>query len=410
MKKYCVFAFAGSVLAMATASAAVAQDGDYGAKGTTLGAFQVFPKSTFAATSTDNVFATNSDTESDVIFSVAPSVDVNSLWNRHELTFQLGAENRSYSDFSEEDGTDYLANLAGRLDVWDESYLYGSAGYERRQEKRTSNEASTAVTSALLTVEPIEYEVNSFTIGGVHKINRLGLTAEYDQSNLNFFNGELVTGGVSNQNVRDLTDDTVMVRADWSVSPDTSLFVRTTMVDSDYDLEPPFSAFDRDSSSTRIDVGVDFKVTNILQGDIHVGTQEREFDDASFDDVDSSAYGAGLTWLATPLLTVGLEADRSIRGSTVAGSSSFVDVSTVVSANYEWRRNVIFSANVLFGKNDFDGIDRDDDRFGAGLKGTYLVNNRVGLFAGVNYFELDSSVDVNSFESTGLSLGVNVQY
>ncbi|MEM8921096.1 MAG: outer membrane beta-barrel protein, partial [Pseudomonadota bacterium] len=110
-----VLGLLGSCAAVSFAAPALAQDGDdsyfrrdrnvsvqerprpeYQVPPIQAGAFLYQPRLAIDADSTDNVFATENDEESDVILSIVPSLNMSTAWLRHALSGRASVNHREY--------------------------------------------------------------------------------------------------------------------------------------------------------------------------------------------------------------------------------------------------------------------------------------------------------------------------
>src|SRR3546814_14316191 len=78
-----------------------------------VGSLIIAPRIDFRATYNDNVFATESDEESDFITTIAPSVTVSSDWTRHGLSFSAQATDLPHAENESENRTSYGADHEG---------------------------------------------------------------------------------------------------------------------------------------------------------------------------------------------------------------------------------------------------------------------------------------------------------
>ena len=82
-----------------------------------------------------------------------------------------------------------------------------------------------------------------------------------------------------------------------------------------------------------------------------------------------------------------------------------------VHADYELRRFLIISPDANYARYRYPGTDRTDNRYGAGVSATYLVNRTIGLTAAYAFLRQDSSGGFGgiSFDDNRLSLTVTLQ-
>jgi hypothetical protein len=83
-----------------------------------------------------------------------------------------------------------------------------------------------------------------------------------------------------------------------------------------------------------------------------------------------------------------------------------------VTADYELRRNIIVEARAGFSQEDFDAIDRQNDRWIGGVRATYLINRRLGVTATYDFENRRSSgIDrTNDFNTHRIALSLVAQY
>jgi hypothetical protein len=356
----------------------------YQTDGIRSGSFWIKPELTLQAEFDDNIFATDVNEESDVIAVLAPSVKLESDFSRHAIEAFADLESRQYSDFDSESRTDFGVGTKGILDVQRGTKLEAGAEYRQMHENRT---AAGVINGAL---EPIEYQRTNFFINGSRESGRARLEATADFSKTNFDNAILAGGAVGDQNFRDVDELQLGLRGDYAISPDTSVFARIRYSDRENDTLPN-NGVTRDQTGYIIDVGADFDLTNSVRGEVGIGYIKQNYDAPLLDDFDGLSYTGSVEWFATPLITVVVDGSRTARPSGLLASPGFVDTRVGVSADYEWRRNIIFSSGYSYRDENYQGIDRSDNRNSLFIGGTYLMNRYVGFSANYIYSDLNSS-------------------
>jgi hypothetical protein len=87
-----------------------------------------------------------------------------------------------------------------------------------------------------------------------------------------------------------------------------------------------------------------------------------------------------------------------VQDSAVQFSAGYVDSGGSVEIDHELRYNVILSGMFSYNNDSYQGVDRNDERWTAGLGAKYLLTREIGV--GLN-FEHDSQV------STGAARFIN---
>ncbi|MAU59416.1 MAG: hypothetical protein CMI62_01660 [Parvibaculum sp.] len=358
----------------------------YDAVGVRAGAFTVFPEASISGTFDDNIYATDTNTESDFITTLAAGVQAVSNWSRHSLNLNAGISQALYADNNDEDRLDWNVGGDGRLDITRDTSVSGGLSYAQLHEDRSAPNAIG------LAAEPTEYTLLQADAALDHRFNRVTSRIGATYSDYDFDTVPLTGGGVLNQDFRDREEYTEFLQLGYDVSPDTNVYVRGTLNQREYDQKPPVVALNRDSDGYAVVAGSDFRLTNLAQGGIFVGYQEQDYDDPTLAQIDGIAYGANVDWFVTPLTTIRFEAAATIEETIAAGASGYTDNSVGFRIDHELMRNVIIGANAGYSNQDFEGIPRDDDVVSAGLGVDYFLNRNFSLSLGYDYTDRDSTV------------------
>lgn len=379
---------------------------EYDALGVRAGAFIWRPELNFGAEFNDNIFATATNEESDTIFVINPSVTVDTTWSNHAFNAFADVRHQEYSDFGSESTTDYTFGAGGRLDVARGSSISASAAQTRGTEPRTSAGA------AGFASEPIRFDTTTFAVGGEHTFNRLRLRAGYDFTKSDYDDALLIGGGVASQDFRDQDTHRFALRADFAISPDTAVFARYRFNERDFRLAPPAVASNRDSDGFTFDIGIEFDLGGLARGEIGAGYTKQEYDSPAFGSADGLSIDGLVEWFPTQLTTITFTARRSIEDSGLAASAGYIGTALSVQADHELLRNVILTARVDYANDEYQGIDREDRRWGATAQATYLMNRNVGVRASYSHTDQSSSGIAGSrdFSVNRFTVGVVLQY
>jgi hypothetical protein len=357
----------------------------YEAIGARAGAFQFFPKIEVQVGTSDNIYASDADKQSDTYYRIRPELSVSSTWSRHALNaFGRGSLQR-YVDNGSEDADTYAAGANGRIDIGGQTSIAPSASFSHLVEPRT------AANSPFSAVEPVQFDLSQASISFDHISNRVKLSLVGDATKLDYDDGTNNTGGVVEQDQRDRSLYSLTARTDYAVSPDTAVFVQVSGNERDYRLSSTSTYAARDSKGFETYVGAEFDLGLLFRGEIAAGFIKQSFDDARYNDVDGASARARVEYFPSQLVTVAFTASRSIEDSAAVGSAGFLSTDAQLAVDYEFRRNVILHADVSYGQDDFKGIDRTDDRWTVGANALYLINRRLGASLGVKHSERGSS-------------------
>jgi len=376
----------------------------YTTDGIPAGSFRIQPTLDLQTEFNNNIFATDTNKQSDTIFIIAPSIEAKSDFGRHELIFGGNIRHQEYADVGSESYTDLGANIDGRLDVKRGTYINAGTNYQQAHESRS------AAGIASGSVEPIEFDITNFYGEAVHETGRIRASASAGFGKWNYEDGELVGGVVADQDFRDRDIIDAGLRVDYAISPDTAVFARARYQDQQHDFIVP-GGIPRDQNGYIFDVGADFDITNLIRGEVGVGYINRKFDAPATPDFDGLSYSAKVDWFATPLITVSGNGSRSVNASGIVASPAFVDTSVGINADYEYRRNIIFSAGYQFSDQKYRGIDRADKRNTLSAGATYLMNRNVGFTAGIvrNSLSSNGALAQSDFGITQVRFGLTLK-
>jgi hypothetical protein len=378
---------------------------DYQAVGINVGAFQLFPAVTGTESYNDNILAAPTNTISDWITTINPSVDLRSNWSRNALELTASDTSNFYATNTSEDTNDYNVNLFGRWDTGFESNFSGGFGYGHAAIPRGSE----------LTVEdtltPVEYDSVTANVGAVQTLNRLRFTESlvfgriaYDNSTDTIGNPLLLSQLDSNQVVAG-------VKASWAISPDIALFLNGFYNVRRYDNTPPAVPLDRNSSGYEATVGADFDITRLIRGQAQVGYLSQDYQSPVFHRVAGPVVHANLEYFLSALTTVTLHADRRVVDDVDPVAVSFLQTQGGAQVDHELLRNVILSGRASYETDDFTGVPRDDRVTTASARATYLMNRRLGLTAAYSFIDRQSTglAHVGSYETNVISLSLVFQ-
>jgi hypothetical protein len=377
---------------------------EYDAIGIHAGGFTLFPMIQAGATFEDNVFAVVAGAKSDTIGELTPVVRLNSNWSSNELDFTASGTSRYYSSYSALNSTDWRVEGYGRLDVVRDASIDGDVSYFDGIESLLDNPIPNLA-------KPIEYTQLTGNFGGQWSAARTKFVARLQSDKYDFKNGTLLNGFVVDQNDRDRTVTQFTGRADYSVSPDTAVFVSASGNWRDYRLRPPVATIDRNSDGYNILAGFNFGVTRLIHGDLGVGYLHQTYDQPGVPDLSGFAANVKLEWLPTEVVTVTGTAARQVGDSGVGGTASIITSQAGVTADYEFRRDIILSAGAAYYQDDYNNISRRDDRWSAMLSGDYMLNRVAAVFVKYSYWDQNSNDAVAGriYKVNDVSIGLRLR-
>ncbi|MDF1685802.1 MAG: hypothetical protein ACJAVO_003001 [Parvibaculaceae bacterium] len=376
---------------------------DYDAIGVRTGSFLFYPSVTVGESYDDNIYAAETNTESDFVTDLSTQLSLVSTWSRHELILNATADAAFYAENDDENTVDWGVGATGRIDIVRDSSIDLAASYDHLTEDRGSANAIGVQT------EPTEYDLLYGLVAINHKFNRVSLRVEGTYSDYDYDNGSLIGGGVSFQDDRDRAEMVGTVQVGYDVSPDTNVFLRGSINERDYDLDVPAATVDRDSDGYEVVAGVEFGISSLASGEIYAGYQEQDYTAAALDNISGLAFGVDVEWYLTPLTTVRATASSSVEETINATASGYLSNSYGLGLDHELMRNVIVSADVGYTTDEYEGITRTEDTLTLDLGVDYLINRNFRAEFGYTYTNRDSDTAGRGYDNNVVGFSLKAQ-
>lgn len=379
---------------------------EYDAAGLQLGGFTAYPKLSVGVERDDNVGAAATNADEDTIYVVQPELVLERITHDGQVQAFIRGGRRMNEDFVKETTTDYQGGLTGSYALGGGIVLLGGADYGRYTEPRTSTLAPVG------TVKPVEYTSGQAKLGLSWTLDRLRLSGSVEGQDYDFRDGRTVADAEIDQDFRDRQIMTYTARAEYAVTPNTSIFLVSAFDDRKYDRQPPAVALNRSSKGKDIAVGANFDLSALARGEIQIGYVEQNYEDAALRDIEGLTGKAVLEWFPTDLTTLTLTGSRAVRDATVPGAGGFLSGDYGLQIDQELLNNLIVTARLGYGRDEYKGIDRDDKRTTGYLGANYLLNRNVGFTLAYDYLKQESKGAAvgPTFEDNRLSLSSSLQF
>ncbi len=365
-----------------------------------VGAFDVNAELDATVGYRSNLFATDQNEVSDSFLGIRPVVDAVSTWSRHELGLHLEANSVSYADTDSENYTTYGTRAFGRIDAGSDLDLVGSASYEQNSEPRS---AAARVANA---GEPVEYSRTGAEVGADYEAGRLALRGRLSANDFNYDDVALNGGGSQDQDFRDNVETVASLRSSWAVKRDLAVFAEGKYITRDYDAPVAPNTLNRDADGYVIRGGANFELPALIRGDVAVGYQSFEYDDPTFSDVDGLSVEGNVQWFVTQLTTISANAIRQVIDPGIVNSAGATQTGLTVGVDHELRRNLIIGARADYAGFEFEGIDRDDDRYAVAVTTDWKLNRNLWLNATAEHINQESNQQ--PFSEDRLTVGVRI--
>ena len=355
-----------------------------------VGSLLVNSQADLSAIATDNVFATNTNEESDTIIRIGVRADARTNWSNHSVGLRVSADRDNYLDLSDQSNTNLRSELRGRLDVTRTVTFGATAFADKLAEPRTEQANATGLD------DPIEYTRFGGSVSANYSEDRLRWENSVTLADFNYDDGTVNNGAAEfDQDFRDRQHLQARSRLSYAVSPDLAVFGQGSISKIEYDTPQFFDAVTgaaidpetqstvgaiqrvRDSDGYTIQGGIDFELQALIRGDIAVGYFKDDRDDPAFSDPSGLSVDGRVQWFPTRLTTVEFRAGRQTVDLGLVNAATSVQTRFSANVAHELRRNIIVALDAGIVQNKYEDIDRDEDVLRFGASALYKMNKRV---------------------------------
>jgi hypothetical protein len=379
-------------------------DDPYAPLGVEAGSFTLFPAIEFIGGYDTNPGRTP-DGKGAALYTVAPELQAQSNWSRHEFKADLRGSYTGYSP----DQTPTLSRpyfngkLDGRIDVTHDTRIVLGA----RDLISTDNPGSPNLQAGIAKL-PV-FTTFGGNAGLAHDFNRLELEAKGDIERTVYQNSTLTDGTTASNEDRQYNQYTGTLRGSYELSPGIKPFAEFDYDTRVHDLQTDFSGYQRDSRAVTGKGGSTFEISKLLTGEIALGYTQRTYQDPRLQDISGLIGDASLIWTPTALTTVKFSGSSATGESTQPGVSGVLYRDVGLQVDHAFRRWLIGTVKVGFGTDDYVGEDRLDKRYTAGLGLTYKLNPNAQIKGEVQQEWLRSNITGNNYNATVFLLGLRLQ-
>ncbi len=399
-------------------------DDPYAPLGVRAGAFTLFPAIELIGGYDNNPGRSSSGSGAN-LYTIAPELQVQSNWSRHEFKADLRG---SYTGYSPDETPTlsrpyFSGKLDGRIDVTHDTRI----DLNSRLLISTDSPNSPNLQAGIAKL-PV-FTTMGGSVGLGQKFNRLDLSIKGDIERTMYQDSSLVDGTTASNQDRNYNQYTGKLRAGYELSPGVMPYVELDADTRHHDLNTDFSGFQRDSQGFTGLVGSTFKLTNLLTGDLGVGYETRGYEDPRFARLSGLVGNGSLIYTASALTTVKLTVASVIAESTIPGVSGVLSRDLGLQVDHSLRRWLIATFKAGIGIDDYKGIDtagaplcdcvistpgetspdREDHRYYVGAGLTYKLNRSVQIKGDFRHEWLHSNVAGNDYTASIFLLGIRFQ-
>ena len=335
-----------------------------------------------------NLFKDDSGEVDDLLLTVSPGLELNvgRGVSNADLTLMSSYDVLRYQDRTEVDTE--LAHVKALGSYESGRYeLSASASFDENQSASTETPARGQL---------FESDVVRAGVEGEYRLSpKFAFGAGVDYSDSEYTSANAI-GTLS-----DVEELSIPVDLFYELTP--KLDVSLGYVRRDAEIGTGANATPYDQLSHFYNVGLRGELLPKLDGFLKLGYRENEF-------TDRGMFGADfdLTYAVSNKLTSFLMLSRDFG---VGGAGDSTENSSIkLRADYRINPNYTIGANLGYDLRDYQGNNREDTQYSAGLSLSYVLNESVRFGAGYDYTEKDSTEAGSEYVEHALKLSASLRY
>ena len=379
---------------------------DYDAIGYRSGNLLFLPTLLTSATFDDNIFATRNNTVSDLVFHIVPTLNVTGDFGTTKLAAYVTADGKISTQRSNLNAVSPGVGLGVQSEIQRDLVFQARADYIYRVEDPadTNRQVGAGVIREL-----VRYHDFTANASLNKSFNQFFVSVGGAYQHLKYDDVRDTLGNVIPGSRRDEDLATWTLRAGYQASADLKVFVEPS-----YNIRRYATSTAFDSDGWRLVGGLSSQLGRLITGEVYAGYMQQNYK-ANIGSVSGFTAGANLRWYPTDLLTLSLQADRTIQdGSVTLGplQGSPAIVATVAArADYEVWRNLILSARLSYQNYAYQrNITRRDNTYTAGLTASYLFNRFLSGSLDYRYVTNESNTLNGSYNRNQFTVSLKSQF
>jgi len=369
------------------------------ARGLRLGAFTLEPALEAASVYDDNIRASSTNRAGDLVSEIRPRLALSSDWARHAVNVRAGAEVVRHRDNPSENRVDGDLTVSGHLDPDRASEVRAKLRFAREHESRRAPEDPGGA-------EPTPIDRLSAEISGTYRLGAVTVNLAGSATHRDFRAVRGPRGGTIDNDARDRTTWRVAARGTHRIWPGLKGFVETSYGRTRF---AESGGLDRDGTGVELITGSSFAVTDLTFGETFAGVRRETYDDPRLGPTLGLVSGASLTSTITPLITLKLQADRTLQLTTVERTAAFRSTAVRLGYDHELLRQLLLGLDLAYTRNSFVGTPRVDESYDLSFTADYRMNRTVHLTARVARNQRVSTGEAD-FTRHRVGLGLRLQY
>ncbi len=356
-------------------------------RGIPMGIFRIHPKMLVESRWEDNIYKTETDTRSDFLVKINPTIQLITHWKKNEFSATYTGEVERYREHDLENNSGHKVNVDLKL-VPSKRVEFG-LGYEFLLEHE---DRGTLGSSALVAnLGPNKWQQHGVTGMGQYTFHRLRA-----KLNAGHFNRISVNNAQYTQDR--YWNDTALTLM-WALAPKTALLTEFGWKDIHYDNSPLLN-----SDEARLLLGVTWKATGKTEGRLKFGAVEKSFEFDDDADHRTVSWDAEVVWHPQTRTQVNFAANRNFQEGE-AGAEHFIETGFRTALKHYLRPRWHLTSGLGFTNGNYDG-GREEDYWNGEVGMEYRLPRWFTLSAEYMHDTKRSSEDDADYDSNAVLLSI----
>ncbi|TFH40238.1 MAG: hypothetical protein E4H01_16940, partial [Lysobacterales bacterium] len=340
----------------------------------------------------DNVFRTESNTNSDFFWSVRPSVYFDAGLGKHELRFGYEGNFLRYFEFSNEDFSNHLVFADAELDLTRKLSLNLNGEVVWGHDPRGG--IGTCLTCSTTPDTWRSYRTGAELVIG-RAISRAQITPAIEFSGIRYTN--------NGQSIRDFDRQDYGLRGRWRVTPRLS-----AVAEGGYTIVNHLDASnDLDRTETGVLGGIAWEATAKTSGEILIGTLIQDFDDPAEGSSTNFNWDARVHWAPKPYSKVTLFTRRASREDASGGGGHFLADTFGGGWRHAFSERLVLNADIDYTLATYS-TGRRDNYLGFQIGLTHNLTPWLDIGAQYRYLTRHSNIPGIDYDDNMLLLNLTV--
>jgi hypothetical protein len=375
---------------------------------TRLGAWVFTPGLELQELYESNVYATETDVESDFVTLLKPRARLQSDWSVHSILLETGADLGWYKDLTDENYQDWYALNDNSFEIRRGLDLTTNLLYRNAHVPRSSPDSLDA------SEEPLTYDLLSGTLGLERALGKLGVRLDVKAESIQYDDSRSrLTGRPIDNSDRNYDSLLGGIQVSYRPQPEAEAYLGARLRDIRYEDSTINGGPNRDNQGYEFKLGARKGFSDLWFLDAYLGYAPSFYDDDSLEDITGDPaliLGTNLLWNPTALTSIIADLSRATYQTTESGASAIVSTGLSLRLEHKFTQSMLLDARLGYSQADYYGSEREDDNYRAGVGAQYFFTRLVAVRAAYDYSERDSSQLGSSYDNHSASLQLRLNY